>query len=566
MSRPRLVHNRNPPSPNSSSITVPTALHFSLNVNGLNNDKKQAQLLTMKNIHGWKVMYLCDTRIYKPEVAEKIQTRLKASAGSWSMGTPHRAGTAILFFMPVNIVHEYNDPEGRYTRVDYIWEGEEYSSICIYAPADASERPEFFEQCLSQFFSRKPLLERTFVAGDWNFVSDPSLDRRSLSTTSFGMTSSSEFDTLSADHDLGDLFRHYHPSAKAFTFSKESLNMSARLDRVYFTKSVLAFSSACKHVALPTAVSDHEAGVSFTVRAINAAVKGSGYWKLNCSLLKRPGFQKLIENTVADFKEARVCYPDTRSWWESLKLAIRIVTEPYAKEQSRRRKATVTTLEKQLLDVNEALCSSPGDPELPVKKRKLSLLLADYYQDVHDAARLRAGAKHSVDGEKPTAYFSSLIKARAQKSLITEIQACVGSHVVSNIEDILQEATQYYIKLYQSKSTDKGHHRLNFLNALNARLSADDSLLCNRKIDKNEVLASLKKLSNGKAPGVNGLPVEFYKTLWPKIGDAYFELLDECFTFKELPLSMRTSIISLIYKKRRSQTAKELQAYLPSLF
>lgn len=560
MSRPRLVHNRNLPSPNASSTTVPSALHFSLNVNGLNTDRKQAQLLTMRNIHGWKVLYLSDTRIYKSEVAEKLQKRMKASAGSWSLGSPHRAGTAILFFMPVNIVSEYNDPEGRYTRVDYIWEGEEYSSICVYAPADASERPAFFDQCLSQFFSRKPLLDKTFVAGDWNFVSDPSLDRRSLSISSLGMTGSSEFDNLSAEHDLSDLFRHYHPTVKAFTFSRDSPSMSARLDRVYITKNAVAFTSACKHVSLPTSVSDHEAGVSFTVRAINAATKGSGYWKLNCSLLKRPGYQKLVENTIADFMCAKHFYPDTRSWWESLKLAIRLVTEPYAKEQTRRRKATVASLEKKLLDVNKALCSTPDDPDLPIQRKKLSQLLADYYQDVHDAARLRAGAKHSVDGEKPTAYFSSLVKARAQKSLITEIQASVGSNVVSNIEDILHEATKYYTTLYQSKSTDKGLNRSSFLNALDSRLSSEDRLFCDRKVNKAEVLTSLKKLSNGKAPGVDGLPVEFYKFFWPKLGDAYLDLLEECFCVKELPLSMRTSIITLIYKK---EDRKLLKNYRP---
>ena len=130
----------------------------------------------------------------------------------------------------------------------------------------------------------------------------------------------------------------------------------------------------------------------------------------------------------------------------------------------------------------------------------------------------------------------------------------------SNIEDILNEATKYYTTLYQSKSTDKGLSRSNFLNASDSKLSADDSLLCNRKIDKKEVLASLKKLSNSKAPGVDGLPVEFYKFFWQKIGDAYLDLLDECFLFKELPLSMRTSIITLIYKK---EDRKLLKNYRP---
>jgi hypothetical protein len=85
---------------------------------------------------------------------------------------------------------------------------------------------------------------------------------------------------------------------------------------------------------LPSSISDHEAGVSFTIRAINASTMGSSYWKLNASLLKRPGYKKFIESTINDFSSARDAYPDVKSWWESLKYAIHIVTQPYAKEQN----------------------------------------------------------------------------------------------------------------------------------------------------------------------------------------------------------------------------------------
>jgi hypothetical protein len=66
----------------------------------------------------------------------------------------------------------------------------------------------------------------------------------------------------------------------------------------------------------------------------------------------------------------------------------------------------------------------------------------------------------------------------------------------------------------------------------------------------------LRKLSSGKAPGVDGLPVEFYKTFWPSIDDAYMDLLLECLESKELPLTMRTSVVTLIYKKENRDRLK----------
>ena len=556
-SRQRLFHNVRPPAPSSAPVT-PTALHMSLNINGLNKQIKQSQLNTMRKFHNWKVLYLSDTRIYKAEEIPKLEKYLGVVSGSWSLGTPHCAGTAVLFFMPVNIVSCYNDPEGRFTRVDYVWEDEEYSSISVYAPAVPRVRQSFFENDLAQFFSEKPLLGKSFIGGDWNFVSDPSLDRRS-SNTSGGQIGCAEFQELSMLHNLSDLYRHYHPRSKSFTFSSLQHNMSTRIDRCYVTKDALAFTSDCKHLPLPSSISDHEAGVAFTVRAINACSRGPSYWKLNASLLKRPGFIKIMESTIADFVNAKDSYPDVRSWWEGLKLAIRLVSEPYAKEQARRRKATVNSLEKQLQQVNEDLCVSPHDPSLPSKKEKLSSSLAKYYQDVHAAARLKAGVKHSLEGEKPTAYFSSLIKARAQKSMITEVVSSDGTHI-SDIGAILTEATNFYARLYQAKSTAKGLPQQSFLNALSSRLTEDDKLLCDRNVAKEELLSSLKKLSNGKAPGIDGIPVEFYKSFWSKLGDSFMELLEECYRTKELPLTMRTSVITLIYKKA---DRKDLKNYRP---
>jgi hypothetical protein len=88
------------------------------------------------------------------------------------------------------------------------------------------------------------------------------------------------------------------------------------------------------------------------------------------------------------------------------------------------------------------------------------------------------------------------------------------------------------------------------LEALDVTLCDSDKPFCDRKVYKDEVLSNSRKLSSGKAPGVVGVPVEFYKTFWPSIGDAYMDLLLECLESKELPLTMQTSVITFIYKKK----------------
>jgi hypothetical protein len=145
------------------------------------------------------------------------------------------------------------------------------------------------------------------------------------------------------------------------------------------------------------------------------------------------------------------------------------------------------------LSVNEDLCSPTlSCPKLALKNERLSVMLADYYNDIHEAAKVKAGAKHALHGEKPIAYFSSLVKARAQKSLITEIDPGNNSAILTNIVDILHEATNFYSTFHQAKNTNKGVKRSVFLEALDVTLCDSDKAFCDRKVDKDEVLSSLR--------------------------------------------------------------------------
>jgi hypothetical protein len=127
------------------------------------------------------------------------------------------------------------------------------------------------------------------------------------------------------------VFRKLHPAKREFTFSSDYHKMAARLDRCYISDTMSAFIDSSKHIYLPSVLSDHDAGISFTVRVINAAHRGPGFWKLNVSLLKRPGCKKIVQNLIKDFVSARSAYSDTKSWWESLKYALHLHLEPMQK-------------------------------------------------------------------------------------------------------------------------------------------------------------------------------------------------------------------------------------------
>jgi hypothetical protein len=281
------------------------------------------------------------------------------------------------------------------------------------------------------------------------------------------------------------------------------------------------------------------------------------FWKLNTSLMKRSGFSKIVREVIADFQSSRDKYPDLCTWWEMLKLAIQLRLKVYSKQQSTRRKKTIITMESQLLQVNEKLAQRPSDAALLDKRIRLDLLLADYYQDIHEAARIKSGLRYQMEGERPTKYFSALIKKRAEKSALTSLVVKRNGDEVtlSTIEEILEEATSFYASLYSDKlsRTQKAKASDYLKNNCRKKLSEQDRSFSDKPIRIEELDAALKKLPSGKAPGIDGLPADFFRCFWDELRLDFLDVLNESFTSGNLPETMQMSIVTLIFKKNSRQ-------------
>ena len=73
----------------------------------------------------------------------------------------------------------------------------------------------------------------------------------------------------------------------------------------------------------------------------------------------------------------------------------------------------------------------------------------------------------------------------------------------------------------------------------------------------NKVIISMK---SNKSPGYDGLPVEYYRFFWEYIKDLFMNMLNECWNIQDMPISMRTAILSLIHK---SDDKDKLNNYRP---
>lgn len=83
---------------------------------------------------------------------------------------------------------------------------------------------------------------------------------------------------------------------------------------------------------------------------------------------------------------------------------------------------------------------------------------------------------------------------------------------------ILNEQKRFYQELYQSinRMSNNSETISLFLDNLNiSKLSERDKNSCEGKISAGECYKLLDSFQNNKTPGNDGIPIEFYKKLWP---------------------------------------------------
>ena len=80
---------------------------------------------------------------------------------------------------------------------------------------------------------------------------------------------------------------------------------------------------------------------------------------------------------------------------------------------------------------------------------------------------------------------------------------------------------------------------------------------CEGKITIEECERTLGSFETGKTPGSDGIPIEFYKTFWPLIGDFMVNSFNEAYDNKEMSSSQRQAIITLIEKKGKDRNYLE---------
>ena len=121
-------------------------------------------------------------------------------------------------------------------------------------------------------------------------------------------------------------------------------------------------------------------------------------------------------------------------------------------------------------------------------------------------------------GEKPSKYFCSLENKQFTEKTIKCIKKENGT-IINEQAKILNEIKIFYQSLFNSYDQKLENINLNeYLRNYHVnKLTSEQSKTLEGEITLSELGHALKCMKNGKTPGIDGFPAEFFKVFWPKL-------------------------------------------------
>lgn len=539
------ISSKQPSHHSNMSDIVQNFKILSINVNGLNDARKRRLVFSALHKHKKAIILLQEThcrlgnsRLWKSQWGSPLfVNETSGNAG----------GVAILFSkdLEINIQRVTPSRHNRFLMAQFSIFGENYKIVNVYMPTSDREKDQI--EVLEEMNASLDRDEGDiiFIGGDFNVALHDSLDRSGYASPGIPNKSfRSRLSVFLETHDLHDIWRTQNPTTRAFSWSRtEKL---ARLDYIFAPSTFPGQIRASQ--PMPCSFSDHYM-IGLIIRP-SIQPRGRGFWRLRTSLLNREDYFEEISEVIEKSKEDSV---DLALRWEYIKLKIREASIKFSRKIQEEYSRLETELETRLLFLGKNLIlSREAREEYQGVKRELFQIQSIRARE----AMVRARVKWMGQGERPTKYFLNLEKKRFTAKTMTSVLDGEGT-LLTSPDDILNFEKRHFATQYAANPTNieaqEGGNDEIFLQPAIRIASDSDRMLLNRDLSVEELECSLRVMKNGKAPGCDGLPPEFYKKFWNSLGPL---LLDSFLCSLEkgtLTPDQRRGVISLIPKKGRDK-------------
>jgi exonuclease III len=510
----------------------------SINIHGLRDPQKRQ--LFFQNCIDLKFDIICVQETYISTASDIEQLRRDWRGECFcSPGGSHSRGVAILVspFSAAKLSGVRCDTEGRVLSVSVACNNASFSLCTVYAPNSAGARVAFFKDLFNYFPTNNELV----LCGDFNCVYDLAADRFGPSSRSTVGVGDVQLRSICTAFGLTDHWRDSHPTARQYTWRNPPNTIGSRLDKFFVPNSWASdsFITSCS-------LSDHDF-VHCVLKPPALFTPGPGVWKCNTSVLNDPLVQSDVREQYQSWVTLKAAFHSLTEWWDMVKSRFKQLIIKHSRRIAYERNAELKTLHKELDQLSSRLDAGDRSSTLRVEynavKEKLNALLLTRLR----GAKVRAKSKHFQAGEKCSIFFIAKERRRSKRKVIAEVMNSNGL-VVSDQASIASVFNDFYTNLYASNDNIDVAEQNVFLDHLTRSLSEEQKCSLEGVIQLRELHTALKNMRNGKSPGADGLPKEFYIAFWDLLGEDFLCVVRSALEEGVLSESQRMGLITLLSK------------------
>ena len=155
---------------------------------------------------------------------------------------------------------------------------------------------------------------------------------------------------------------------------------------------------------------------------------------------------------------------------------------------------------------------------LETQHAELTNALEEHVKYKAKGAQIRSKCTWVNKGEMNTNFFLGLERVKCSNKTLKAV-LCEDNSITRDQKKILNEQRKFYQKLY----TQDPNVVFTYVNEVHKKHSEIDKKELDKEFTYDEFKTALKGMANDKSPGMDGLPCEFYKMFFTKLGHILWE-------------------------------------------
>ncbi len=316
----------------------------------------------------------------------------------------------------------------------------------------------------------------------------------------------------------------------------------ARLDRFYVFKHRVGTVKIC--TILPVGFKDHSL-VLCNVFIRNILPK-SAYWHFNSVLTVDKSFREALSYFWKVFRQKKTEFVSLRQWWDHGKVQIKLLCQQHTRNVTRDITRSIRDLETDIVDLECASESTGNRGYTEILKTK-KMALANLLDTKVQGALVRSRVQNITEMDAPSNFFFGLEKRQGLRKQIHSLLSETGQELTEPGQ-MRKRAVGFYASLFESDFKVDEEMMEEVYGGL-PQVSRDTNSQLENPLTLQELYAALQSMQGRKAPGIDGLSVEFYKAFWDILAHDILDVFKESLASGSLPLSCRRAVITLLPKK-----------------